>query len=276
MSRRGLTTLLAAGAVALVLAYGVYSVLVIAYSDRLAKEFTLPATRRAVKLAPGNARYWVVYADLLEQAGEASTDALKQAAALDPENASIWLRLGLDAEGRNDFGGAEKFLLQAARVSRLYEPRWTLANFYFRRGNSIEFWKYARSALELAPREPEALFDLCWRKSQDAAEILAKAIPDVRPVRRHYAEFLLGQNRLAAAHAVLMTIGDPTADDRAVLEDACDRFLAGGLAQPALDVWDVMCSRGVLPFKVLQPQAGVVLTNPDFAVPGFGRGFDWH
>ena len=41
-------------------------------------------------------------------------------------------------------------LHEAARVDRTFDPRWTLANYYFRRQNWDEFWKWMRAAAEMS------------------------------------------------------------------------------------------------------------------------------
>jgi tetratricopeptide (TPR) repeat protein len=274
-SRPRLARLLVCAGASGVLAWGAYSAAVRAYADYLGRQTNLSACSRALRLAPGNAAYWLRRANLLDDAGLSGADALERAAKLDPYNATFWLRLGLDAEARNDNTRAERCFLEAARVSRLFQPRWTLANFYLRRGNSAAFWNWTRSALELAPADPTALFQLCWRVSQDAGEILRNAIPEVREVRRDYAAFLISRNRLAAAASLLPAFADAGPEDRTMLLDACDRFLANGMAEPAMSAWNALCSHGLLPFDALQPAAGVSLTNGSFRAGGIGRGFDW-
>ncbi len=256
--------------------YGAYSALATAYADILANQFNLHSSDVALRLAPGNANYWLRRADILDDGALSSTAALERAVTLDPYDANISLRLGLDAESRNDHSRAEQCFLEAARVSRLYQPRWTLANFYLRRGNSAEFWQWTRRALELAPADPTALFQLCWRVSQNADEILQKAIPNVPRVRRNYAEFLLTNNRLAAAVNLLATLTRAAPEDQPVLLNACDRFLESGLVQPAVNVWNALCVSRGQPCEPLQPRSGLSLTNGSFRVPASSRGFDWH
>jgi len=47
--------------------------------------------------------------------------------------------LGLQFEADGDFGRAEKKLLEAYEVDHTYLPRWSLANYYFRRDNIPAF-----------------------------------------------------------------------------------------------------------------------------------------
>ena len=59
--------------------------------------------------------------------------------------------LGLAKERAGDFEGAARDLLRAAEVDRQYLPAWTLANFYFRRGDRPAFRNWVRRSAELAP-----------------------------------------------------------------------------------------------------------------------------
>jgi hypothetical protein len=261
---------------ALVLAYGIYARSERLWAHALSRERTLPSIERAIRHAEGNAEYWLTKAELLDQAGLDPGPALRRAAGLDRLNAAIWIRLGLTAEAAGNFGEAQCDLIEAARVSHRYEPRWTLANYYFRRGMTREFWSWTRQALELAPRDERALFQLCWKKSNDAGEILSSAIPDNRVVIRDYVHFLLEQERLAAAEAAVRRIlRDPQPDDRDVLLMACDRFLDERSFTPAIDIWNALCETNLSGCRKLNPAQGVSLANGDFGKAGFGTGFGW-
>jgi tetratricopeptide (TPR) repeat protein len=261
---------------AALLAFGIYSVLRGAYAAHLAGTNSLAGSERALEIDGDSAAYWLHRADLLDQAGLPATEALARAAQINPWDATARIRLGLDAEARGDFGAAERHLLEAARVSRLYQPRWTLANFYFRRGSAAPFWRWARSALELSPREPAALYQLCWRFSTDADEIFAKAIPPGPQTSRTYLGFLVAENRLEAADAAAARlVPDAASEDRELLGRLCDRFLDARMAHPALAVWNGLCARGLLPYRRLQTSDGQSLANGDFTGTQFGPGFNW-
>ena len=163
---------------------------------------------------------------------------------------------------------AEDYLLRAARVSRLYEPRWTLANFYFRRGARAEFWNWTRQALELAPRDGTPQFQLCWAMSQDPEEILRKAIPPNPRVVESYASFLLSTNRLDAAAQLFA--GSARQAQVPLLLSACDRFIDAAMIDAAVSAWNAAVGS-----NALDPERGASLTNAAFAVPATGRGFDW-
>ena len=59
-------------------------------------------------------------------------------------DANAWIGMGLEEELSGNFQAAERYLLHAAAISREYVPRWTLANYYFRRENATRFWPWAK------------------------------------------------------------------------------------------------------------------------------------
>ena len=223
---------------------------------------------RALEILPHNIDYLSLRALQLEYDGENSAPLLERAAAISPLSSAPRIRLGLAAETRGDFPVAERWLLEAARVDHQFEPRWTLANFYFRQAREIEFWKWMRAALEVSYGDRARAFDLCWRLSQNAKEIFERAIPDQPDVLGAYLVYVLGQHRDAAGPVAvrLAAIRDPAYT--ALLEAACDTLLDSkndsGNAADAREVWRLLgrpTPRGV--------------TNGDFAVPPVNHGFDW-
>ena len=131
----------------------------------------------------------------------AANDVVKieKIAALTPYSSAPRIRLGLAAELSGDPSSAERWLLDAARVDHQFEPRWTLANFYFRAANKPdEFWKWMRAALAGSYGDRTPAYELCWRVSDDAREILARAIPDRREVLGSYLAYLSQTKKLAA------------------------------------------------------------------------------
>jgi hypothetical protein len=224
---------------------------------------------RAIALTPGNTEYLLFRATQLEYDDQDSTAMLQRAAALNPLSSTPRIRLGLAAEIRGDSAGAEKWLLDAARIDRQFEARWTLANFYFRHDHLPEFWKWMRQALAVSYGDRRLAFDLCWRASADPAEILTRAIPDDHGVVAAYLGFLLasppGSGRIPAIGPValkLTAMGD--GNDRPALLAASDALIDAGDSAEARALWRAMG------FPKL---AGVV--NPDFEVPQVGHGFDW-
>jgi len=194
---------------------------------------------------------------------------LEAALALNPRYTSAWIARGLAAEIEGDRKTAEASLLRAAAMDHTYLPRWTLANFYLRAGDMPQFWNWARRAAGMA-YDPAALFQLCWRASGDAREILDRAIPPLPAARRAYLDFLLRTDRLEAAGPLVddfCRTGGAIDVDR--LLNYVDAWLARKQAGPARKVWNALATRRLIPY------GGGALTNGDLSMAPLGRGFDW-
>ena len=248
-----------------------------ARADLLYRANTPGAIRRAIELDPRNARYRAWQGELEEHEGRDPRPALLAAAALNPRDSSIWIRLGLEDEVAGDYASAEKCLLEAARIDRLSGPRITLMQYYFRRGDSAQFWKWSRRALEMSYGDAAPLFRLCWMASQDAGVIRSRAIPDRPALLAQYLGFLLNEGHLDAAGPVafdVLRFSGPA--EAPLLTNYCDRLLERGAVGSALEVWNAMCRRGLTPYAELAPENGASLTNGDFARVPLSGGFDWH
>ncbi len=171
-----------------------------ARADAEFRRGTPEGVTRAVDLAPSNGEYLLFRALQLDYDGADAAPLLERAAAVNPMNSTPRIRLGLGAEIRGDNSSAERWLLDAARVDHQFEPRWTLANFYFRRENFPEFWTWLRSALEISYGDRRPAFDLAWRASAQAKEI-ARAIPDRREVVAASLGYLLDTHRISRCRA---------------------------------------------------------------------------
>lgn len=255
----------AAATVLLGLAAAAVFAIRLALADANFRRGTDDSVARAVDLMPRNTEYLLFRVLQLEYKGQDATPLLRSIAAIAPLASSPRIRLGLAAEVRGDFDLAEKWLLEAARIDRQFEPRWTLANYYFRRGKADEFWKWMRSALEMSYGDRRPAFELCWRETDDPEVILTRAIPDRREVRAAYLEYLMGERSLAAAVPVALKLaaaGDVR--DRPLLFAACDTLLAAGDGHSARALWGAMGY-----------SAGIGIPRESFERQPTGHGFDW-
>jgi len=255
-------------------AFLVYSSLRLAWADHLSRASDAETIGRAVAWSPGDADLRLKLAALEQAGGADPAPALLAAARLDPMNAEVRIRLGLVAELRGNLPAAEDDLLEAARRSRQFAPRWTLANYYFRRGDQEQFWRWARESLLLGYGEVNPVFQLCWNMRPDAAFILERVIPDRRDVLSSYLGFLVQERRLAASGPVARKLAPlATKDDQRILSTYCDWQIEAGSTPAAVDVWNTLCNRRLLPYAPLDP-ARAPLTDGSFNSVS-GDGFAW-
>ncbi len=252
---------------AIVLTVAAYWTIRLALADQLFRANSLESVTRAARLAPGNAQYFRLLAEHRQAEGKDPEPELAEASRLDPLDSAMWIRRGLEAEFDGDFARAETLLLQAARVDKLFDPRTTLANYYYRRNNAEQFWRWTRAALDIGYGDLRPLFRLCWGMSGDPEVIRSRVLSPDRKVLRDYVSFLIEENRLDAAEPIASQLaGAATSEDAGVLLDFIDR-------RPLVSVWNSLCDRGVIPFSPLVVDRP--LTNGDFRFVPTSRGFDW-
>jgi hypothetical protein len=246
-----------------------------AWAGTLARSGSRNDVAKAIRLTPGDAECHLRMAALLCLQGADARDELAQAAALKPDDYRIWLRLATECESRDDPAGAERSLLRAASGSRHFEPRWRLANFYFRRQNSPEFWHWAREALPVAYSDPTPLFRLC-REMPGADEQLARILPDQPRLLGAYLRFLTAGNDVDRGERIARKLL-PLAGiaERPALLAYCDRSLTELRGEPAARIWNGLVSRGLALGPSLDPYGGGFVTNGSFAREPAGGGFDW-
>lgn len=264
------------GVSAAVLLFGAYTSVRISRAELFFHRNTIDSVRLAVQLDPSEARYQVWLAELSENEGRDAADALERAAHLNPLDSRIWIRRGLTAESNGNRKEAERWLLHAAAIDRLMEPRWTLMNFYFRGREEDQFWHWARETFAISYGDRAPLFDLCWRMREDAAFIQSKALPEKYPILFQFAGFLRAKGRLQDAAVLAERIlPDATADHHAAYLSLVDALLKGGDAGTAVRLWNALCERQIIPARRLNPAVGDSLTNGGFDHDPVTGGFEW-
>ncbi len=255
----------------LALALALYWSCRLALADWLFRANTPASVARATALDPENASYHAWLAEIQEHDGRDPTAELEIAAKLNPSDSAVRIRLGLRAESQGDFIHAEKYLLEAARIDKLFAPRWTLANYYVRIDDSDRFWPWARQALEMGYGDLSPLFQLCWRVSKQP-----HILPRQHSVLGQYLSFLMAQDHLEAASPVAERFLDQAKPaDVGVVLNYCDRLIERRSITPAVNLWNTLCAHKLVPFTPLDPVRGLALTNGNFQFVPLQQGFDW-
>jgi hypothetical protein len=234
----------------------------------------LESLRTAVSLAPGNATYRELLAEHMEAAGMNADSELQAATALSPHDSRFWIRRGFRAEVEEKYAEAERYLIQAHRVDRGFDPRWALMSFYFRRGNIPEFWKYTKEALAMSYGNLDPIFRLCGAVSEDPAAT-RKVLPEKRETLVAFFDYLTQNQSVQSASGVAAELSfDPRPEEVARLVAYTGRQFghdnAAGLA-----VWNSLCRKRLLKFGELAPELGHIITNGDFSLEPLQQGFDW-
>jgi hypothetical protein len=194
--------------------------------------------------------------------------ALERALQAQPRLTSARIALGLELERAGQLAAAERALLEAAHFDRQYLPAWTLANHYFRRGQSGQFWRWAARAAARTYDDFRPLIRLADRLEPDPVAALGHLGSTPR-LERAYLDFLIGQGSLDRAEAVaarMLARHDPP--DQPFLATLVTHQIRAGRATQALALWNAL-------FIPLDPRRGPVLTNGDLRAEPSGAGFDW-
>ena len=192
---------------------------------------------------------------------------------VNPRSSAGWIELGQLDEVEGNPTGAERCFLKAAEVDHQYLPAWTLANFYFRRGEPAQFWPWAGraaslSADRLADSDLVPLLQLCGGFEADPDRLLAH-FAGVRRMRVAYLRFLIAENRLDDAQRVAVKMTGDRSNDPYLI-DLADRQLRAGHAEAAVPLWNAASG-----LPAIEPAGGRPLSNGELTRAPMNLGFDW-
>lgn len=250
--------------------------ILVGWADYWAQQETVAATERALALTPWRAGYYVNLALLIsDDNSKKAFEALRRAVSLDPSDSRSWIELGLRVEADGHSADAEQYFLRAAEVDKEYLPKWTLANYYFRRGEEDKFWFWAKASAQMLYGDPLPLFRLAGQIAEDGKLIdrLEIRSPDIRAA---YLSYLLSQNRLdLAGPAIHRLLDQGRESDAPLLLRVCDQLLEAKHADDALTIWNGLAKAQKIPYAPLDPSAEAVLSNDGFLPTPVMQGFAW-
>jgi len=212
-----------------------------------------------------------------EENGQESLALLERAATLDPQSPERQMRAALRAEMAGRLTLAEDRLLRAAALSRLYQPRFLLAQYYCRRGKTQDLETWSRAALKPAYGDVSSLLQLCWRARPDGSMVSQLALAEKPEIVRQCLALLVAHELTDAAYPVASHLAELAREqDLAALLGFCNLSLSRDRKREALEVWNRLCRKGLLPYHVVEAAPNSLLTNSDFARTPLAAGFDWH
>lgn len=248
--------------------------LLLAAADTAFRQNTLISAQKAVRLVPSNASYHELLAEVLEETGANPDAELRTATILSPHESRYWIRRAFRAEVEQKYDESERFLMEAHRVDRGFDPRWALMNYYFRRGRLPQFRSFAREALEMSYGDLDPIFRLCLEANSDPA-FTVRILPSRRAIRFAFFNYLLQHKQMDSASALAAELAaGAEAEDLPVLLDYCNRQMGHDNAS-SLTVWNSLCRRRLVNFSQLSPETGNIVTNTNLVAASLGQGFDW-
>jgi uncharacterized protein YmfQ (DUF2313 family) len=222
---------------------------------------------------PRSAEYQARLADWRRASGLPFTGNLADAVRVSPRDSRLWIQLGLAQEQDGDLQTAETSLLRAGTLGKDYDTRWTLTNFYFRRGSRGQVLAWACGVLTIPGVEAGPVFSLLANFPAKPDCILRGDFSGPSNVLRDYLRWLISKEALDAASEVadaLIRKRDPEA--MPLLMDYCDRLLSAGKTQAAARLWNSLAAQARVSSPVLASGAmmdsGLELADPP-------HGFAW-
>jgi hypothetical protein len=258
---------------------GIWYSFILARADYLFKQDTENSVRSAIRLVPDG---WVYYMRMAQLDQSHALDLLGTSLQLNRFNAQADIELALQYEAKGNLERAEKQMLEAYDVDHTYVPRWSLANYYFRRDNMDAFWAWARSAAAMPAEDIRSLFELCWRASTDPEKISAAILNEKPEMLRQYIGFLLAKDQAAAVTAVaphLVRVGD-IRSDRPVLFSAVNRLVAASQVTAARSLWQLLVGSQWVAADTTIPNNGQFQREPlpvsfDWSLPEYQGLHSW-
>lgn len=241
-------------------------------------ESSLASLERAVAAAPGQSLAWLRLGVRQSRDGQpgSALASLEKAVERAPGASPPRIALALELERAGRFGEAENALLGAAAAEAGFRPRWNLANYYVRRGNWDQVWRWTHESILADPGQLASAASLGWRAEADPATILNLAIPDEPDINRRYFAYLYDLGQLDAMRQAWPRFSAAVTDAETELATRyVDRLIAAGFVDEAVGAWNLLCERALLPYATLLGPDQRFLTNPFFLEDPSGRGFDW-
>lgn len=237
------------------LLFAAYSTLRLSLADWYSSRGSDEGLNRAIQLNPANPGY------LLRRG---APDDLQAAARLAPSLSAPWIRLALLEEMRGDYSAAEASLRQALVRDQTFAPKWALVNYYFRRRNWPEFWKWSAAGAQIFTGDLTALFQLCLRSGASPGEVYSRVVPARHKARREFLELLISEKLLAeAAPAAAALAADHRPPDLPLLLGFCEQAITARHSFAARAVWEAL--HGPAP----------AIVNGSFHSEPTGRCLDW-
>jgi hypothetical protein len=237
-------------------------------SDELYWRNTPDSIRSAIRMEPD---CWWCYVQLARLDDRHAESLLETSLRLNAYNSQAAIDLGLRYEADGDYRRAEHLLLQAFAVDQMYAPRFSLANFYFRRDNLPAFWTWARQAAEMPADDVGALFELCWRVAPDTNAIERNILRGDPELTRQFVDFLVNksEDRAAVPPAKdLVRIGDEETDRERIFS-LIDQLIDANDSGDADSLWHELIREHWI------PDDGILPYNHAFARDPLPVHFDW-
>lgn len=251
------------------------------FADRAGHTLSMQSLTHAARLNPGDARYHVQLGRLYQYSvnnpkPKMAIRQFEKAIKDNPYDPKAWINLAAAYEFQGDTAKAEEDLRHASDLApNLPIYQWTIGNYFLLHGNTAEAFRHLRRVLAGSREYDQTVFNVAWKASGDAGQILHELIPHDLPAEFSYLKYLVVHQRFSDAHAVWKRIAEsPQKFDPHKAASYIDTLIRARRPEAAYQVWTDLQAKGLVP----APPGGPVqdlMTNGNFETPLLNMGFGW-
>jgi tetratricopeptide (TPR) repeat protein len=251
------------------------------FADRAGHTLTIDSLRLATRLDPGNSTYHVQLGRLYQYSitdpkPAEAIQQFQQAVKANPYDPQAWINLAAAHEFRGDPSRAEEDLRHASTLApNLPQFQWTIGNYFLLHGNTEEAFQHLKVVLAGSRQYDRTLFNIAWKASGNAEQILQKLIPNSLPAEFSYLNYLIAEQRFSAAEAVWKRIATtPETFNPHETSDYIDALIKTGQVDTAYQVWTDLQGKGLIRSSPSRSNQTLV-NNGGFEDPLLKMGFGW-
>lgn len=251
------------------------------FAGRAGHVLTIDSLRLATRLNPGNSTYHVQLGRLYQYSitnprPKEAIQQFQEAVKANPYDPQAWINLAAVREFQGDTSKAEEDLQHASTLApNLPVYQWTIGNYFLLHGNTQEAFRHLKVVLAGSRHYDRTVFNVAWKASVNAAQILQELIPDSLPAEFSYLNYLVAERRMPDAEAVWKRIAAaPNTFDPLEASGYIDTLIKTGRADAAYQAWTDLQGKGL----VQRPPGGPnqnLITNGNFEDPLLNMGFAW-
>jgi len=251
------------------------------FAGRAGHTLTIASLRLATRLNPGNSIYHVQLGrqyqySITNPRPKEAIQQFQEAVRVNPYNPQAWINLAAAHEFQGDPSRAEKDLQHASTLApHLPVYQWTIGNYFLLHGNTQEAFRHLKVVLAGSRQYDHTVFNVAWKASGNAAQILQELIPNSLPAEFSYLNYLVTERRMPEAEAVWKRIAAaPETFDPHEASGYIDTLIKMGHADAAYHAWKDLQKKGL----VHMPPGGFnqnLITNGNFEDPLLNMGFGW-
>jgi tetratricopeptide (TPR) repeat protein len=251
------------------------------FADRTGHTLTIDSLQLASRLNPGNSTYHVQLGRLYQYSitdpkpGEA-IQQFREAVKANPYDPQAWINLAAAHEYQGDTSRAEKDLQHASALApNLPIYQWTIGNYFLLHGNTQEAFRHLKVVLAGSRQYDRTVFNVAWKASGDASQILHELIPNKLPAEFSYLNYLVTEERFPETEAVWKRIAaTPETFDPHEASGYIDTLIKTGRADAAYQAWTDLQRKGLIRTPPGGPNQNL-MTNGNFEDPLLNMGFGW-